>query len=56
MVFQKLFGFPNALATKHMLEVHLQGRSIVARGPKEKCEYDLARLSAAGLTAKMEEA
>lgn len=55
-VFQRLFGFPYQEATRKMLEVHLQGRSLVARGPKEKCEYDLERLNAAGLTAKIEEA
>lgn len=55
-VLQKLFGYTNAHATKLMLEVHLKGRSVVAHGPKEKCEYDLVRLTAEGLTAKIEEA
>jgi len=34
MVFQKVFGYSRDRATKHMLEVHHLGRSIVERRPR----------------------
>jgi ATP-dependent Clp protease adaptor protein ClpS len=53
-VFQKLFGFSLQVATKHMLEVHQQGRSIVATVEREKAEYYVGRLHQYGLQATME--
>jgi ATP-dependent Clp protease adaptor protein ClpS len=53
-VFQKLFGYSREKATKLMLEVHHDGRSVVSDGPREKCEGDVARLHAHGLWATME--
>ena len=53
-VFQKLFGYSLAVATKHMLEVHGQGRSIVATVEREKAEYFVGRLHGFGLQATME--
>ena len=50
-VFQKLFGYSLAKATKLMLEVHNDGRSVVSSGPKEKAELDCFRLHAHGLWA-----
>ena len=50
-VFQKLFGYSLAKATKLMLEVHHEGRSVVSSGPKEKAELDCFRLHAHGLWA-----
>ncbi len=50
-VFQKLFGYPLAKATKLMLEVHHEGRSVVSSGPREKAELDCYRLHAHGLWA-----
>lgn len=38
MVFQKTFGFDKNKATKHMLEVHETGRSIVWSGSRERAE------------------
>ncbi len=38
MVFRKVFGFDDATARKHMMEVHEQGRSIVWTGLREKAE------------------
>lgn len=38
MVFRKVFGYDEAKARKHMLEVHEQGRSIVWAGPRERAE------------------
>ena len=50
-VFQKLFGYSLAKATKLMLEVHNEGRSVVSSGPREKAELDCYRLHAHGLWA-----
>lgn len=50
-VFQKLFGFPREKATKLMMQVHQEGRAIVAHGPRERCEADAARLHTYGLWA-----
>ncbi len=53
-VFQKLFGYSREKATKLMLEVHHDGKSVVAHGTREKAEGDVARLHAHGLWATME--
>ena len=53
-VFQKLFGYSREKATRLMLEVHHDGRSVVSDGSREKCEGDVARLHAHGLWATME--
>jgi ATP-dependent Clp protease adaptor protein ClpS len=50
-VFQKLFGYSLPKATKLMLEVHNEGRSVVSSGPREKAELDCYRLHAHGLWA-----
>ena len=50
-VFQKLFGYSRAQATKLMLQVHNEGRSAVASGPRERAELDCFRLHAHGLWA-----
>ena len=50
-VFQKLFNYPLAKATKLMLEVHHEGRSVVSSGSREKAELDCYRLHAHGLWA-----
>jgi ATP-dependent Clp protease adaptor protein ClpS len=53
-VFQKLFGYPREKATKLMLDVHHKGRAVVSDGPREKCEFDVARLHAHGLWATLQ--
>jgi ATP-dependent Clp protease adaptor protein ClpS len=53
-VFQKVFGYSSEKATKLMLEVHHDGKSAVAYGPREKAEVDVARLHAYGLWATMQ--
>jgi ATP-dependent Clp protease adaptor protein ClpS len=50
-VFQKLFGYSLAKATTLMLQVHNEGKSVVASGPREKAELDCYRLHAHGLWA-----
>ena len=55
-VFQKLFGFSQQLATKHMLEVHNDGRSVVASVDRERGEFYVGRLHGYGLQATLERA
>ena len=55
-VFRKLFGFSKAKATRKMLEVHHEGRSVVTTGPREKAELDCHRLHHHGLWATVEQA
>lgn len=50
-VFQKLFGYSRAKATKLMLDVHRKGRATVSSGTREKAEADASRLHAHGLWA-----
>jgi ATP-dependent Clp protease adaptor protein ClpS len=52
-VFQKLFGYSEAKATKLMLQVHNEGKAVVSSGGREKAELDVARLHAHGLWATM---
>jgi ATP-dependent Clp protease adaptor protein ClpS len=54
LVFQKLFGYTVAHATRLMLQVHNEGRSVVSTGTREKAELDVARLHAYGLWATMQ--
>ena len=55
-VFRKLFGYSEEKATKLMLEVHHEGRSIVNTAPREKAEMDCYSLHRHGLWATLEEA
>jgi len=52
-VFQKLFNYSKHKATKLMLEVHLDGKSIVASGTRERCELWVSSLHRYGLWATM---
>lgn len=53
-VFQKLFGFNQSVATRHMLEVHQKGKSLVASADREKAEFYVSRLHGYGLQATLE--
>jgi ATP-dependent Clp protease adaptor protein ClpS len=55
LVFQKLFGYSLAKATKLMLQVHNEGKAVVSSGNREKAELDVARLHAHGLWATMQQ-
>ena len=55
LVFQKLFGYDLAKATKLMLQVHNEGKAVVSSGNREKSELDVARLHAHGLWATMQQ-
>ncbi len=53
-VFQKVFGYSRAKARRLMLQVHHEGKAVVASGTREKCESDVARLLAYGLWATLQ--
>jgi ATP-dependent Clp protease adaptor protein ClpS len=52
-VFQKLFNYPRPKATTLMLEVHNEGKSAVASGSRERCEFWVAALHRFGLWATL---
>jgi ATP-dependent Clp protease adaptor protein ClpS len=52
-VLRKLFGHDEPTATRLMMQVHQEGKAIVASGPREKSEHDVARLHAHGLQATL---
>ena len=54
-VFQKLFGYDRPTAEKLMLQVHNDGKAVVASGTREKSELDVARLHAHGLWATLQQ-
>ena len=53
LVLRRLFGYSEAKATQLMLQVHEEGKAVVASGTRERCELDVARLHAHGLWATM---
>jgi ATP-dependent Clp protease adaptor protein ClpS len=53
-VFQKLFGYPREKADRLMMQVHEEGRAVVANGPRETCELHVFRLHEHGLWATMQ--
>lgn len=54
-VFRKVFGYSKSKATKLMLQVHNEGRSIVSTGPLEKAEIEVAAMHHYGLWATLEQ-
>ena len=55
MVFQRVLGFPRDRATRHMLEVHHQGRSLVWSGERERAESIVEQLHGYLLLATLEQ-
>jgi ATP-dependent Clp protease adaptor protein ClpS len=55
-VFQTYFGYSRKKAEKLMLEVHNDGRSVVASGSREEMERDVQAMHEYGLWATMEKA
>ena len=53
-VLQKLFGYPRAQADRLMLQVHHEGRAVVANGDRATCELHVFRLHEHGLWATMQ--
>ncbi|MBU3664333.1 MAG: ATP-dependent Clp protease adapter ClpS [Chthoniobacterales bacterium] len=56
MVFQRVLGFPRDKATRHMLEVHHKGRSLVWTGERERAEAIVEQLHGYLLLATLEQA
>lgn len=56
MVFQRVFGFSQSKAVKHMLEVHHKGRSLVWCGERERAEAYVEQLHGFMLLATLERA
>ncbi len=54
MVLRKLFGFDEQTATKHMLEAHENGRSVVWTGLRENAEAYAFSLQQWHLSATLE--
>lgn len=53
-VFRKVFGYPEPVARKLMLEVHHRGRALVASEPREQAEMYVQQLHEHGLHATMQ--
>ena len=54
-VFMRVLAFTKEKATKHMLEVHHQGKSIVATETREKAELYHQQIQAHGLNVTIEQ-
>lgn len=55
-VFKRVFHFSEPVARKLMLEVHEQGRALVASEPREQAEMYLQQLHGYGLQATIQRA
>jgi len=53
-VFQKVFGWDRQKAERHMMQVHEQGKSVLARESLEKAEFYVHQLQKYTLHATME--
>ena len=54
-VFMRVLGFTKEKATKHMLEVHQKGKSLVASDTREKAELYYQQIQAHGLMVTIEQ-
>jgi ATP-dependent Clp protease adaptor protein ClpS len=55
-VFMRVLGFTREKATKHMLQVHREGKSLVATETREKAELYHQQMQSFGLTVTIERA
>jgi ATP-dependent Clp protease adaptor protein ClpS len=53
LVFRRLFGYDHETATRLMLQVHQEGRAVVATQPREQAEISVAHLHGFGLQATL---
>ncbi|HNU98546.1 MAG: ATP-dependent Clp protease adapter ClpS [Verrucomicrobia bacterium] len=53
-VFQMVFGWPRQKAEQHMLQVHRQGKSVLARETLERAEFYVHQLHKYSLHATVE--
>lgn len=54
LVLRRVFGFDRPTAERLMLQVHHEGRAVVAREPRERAEHHVAQLHGFGLRATLE--
>lgn len=52
-VLRRLFGYDVTTATRLMLQVHNEGKAVVATEPRERAEVAVAQLHAHGLQATL---
>ena len=55
-VFMRVLGYNKEKATKHMLQVHRQGKSVVATETREKAELYHQQIQSLGLSVTVEPA
>jgi ATP-dependent Clp protease adaptor protein ClpS len=55
-VFRSYFGFSKAEAERRMLQVHNDGRAVVATGPREEMERHVEAMHDFGLWATLQKA
>lgn len=55
-VFMRVLGFTREKATKHMLEVHRRGKSVVTTETREKAELYQQQIQSFGLSVTIEPA
>jgi len=55
-VFRSYFGFPRARAEELMLQVHNDGRAVVAMGSREEMERHVEAMHDFGLWASIQQA
>lgn len=53
-VFMKVLGFTKEKATRHMLQVHQNGKSLVATETRERAELYYQQIQSYGLTVTLE--
>jgi ATP-dependent Clp protease adaptor protein ClpS len=54
-VFRTYFGFSSEVARRLMLQVHHEGKAVVAKGTKEEAERHVAAMHGYGLWATYEQ-
>ncbi len=55
-VFMRVLAFTKEKATKHMMEVHQQGKSVVATETRERAELHHQQIQSQGLKVTIEQA
>lgn len=53
-VFKSYFGFPSAKAHRLMMQVHVEGKAVVASGPREEMERHVAAMHGYGLMSTLQ--
>ena len=53
LVLRRLFGYDQSKATTLMLQIHHEGKAVVATQPREQAEISVSRLHSFGLQATL---